>query len=853
MTGGQEEYYLHLAREDYYLAGGEPPGMWIGRGAEALGLTGKVEREALSGVLAGRGPGGIRLGQAQVYSDGRARQPGWDLTFSAPKSVSVLWSQSDGQVRAVIQDAQAHAVRESLKYLEDVAAITRRGKGGETVEQAGLLIATFEHGTSRAQDPQLHTHVLVANAGLRADGSWGALRSRDFYVHKMVAGALYRSELAHQLSNRLGLELVQERSWFELKVVPQALREAFSTRRNEIEAALAEHGWAGAKAAEFLTRTTREVKSHVARDVLFDRWRGVAESLGVRIEGLTGIAPVDATHSPKTRGLERQVNQSVKDLLGSDSHFTERDLLRHTAERTQAAGYRIQDLREAVSDALTHSKDIVHLGEHRGVQVYTSQELLTVEGRLMGFAEKTKESKAHVVEPSVVEQVLAERPTIKPEQRDALRYLTLGQGSLQCVTGMAGTGKTYLLDAAREAWERQGFTVVGCALASRAALQLEKDANIKSSTIAKFLGQLHPDAAPSASNDVKPAAGTTMKRRTSKSKGPKLTDKTIVVVDEAGMVGTRQLDRIRAKAEAAGAKVVCVGDGRQLSAIDEGGGFDALSRKVGGPELKEITRQHEPWMQEAVHQFADGDARGALTQYALAERLHVEPTRADAMDRLIEHWQTQKTRDLSQTIILAGTNEAVDSLNARAQSARIRRGELEGAYSARLGSGTVYEGDRVLFTKNQYARGILNGDFGTVEIVRKGLRGKPPTAVVLLDRTQRCGIGGGKEWREDPLRVTVTLTDEANVRLGYAMTVHKAQGATVDRAFVLSGSWMNDRELTYVQMSRSRGTTRIYAADSDVGEDLSELTRTMSQSHAKQLARDIQEQHQREQQSMRIV
>lgn len=852
MTGGQEEYYLHLSREDYYLAGGEPPGMWIGRGAQALGLTGKVERDALSGVLAGRGPAGIRLGQAQVYSDGRARQPGWDLTFSAPKSVSVLWSQSDGQVRATIQDAQAHAVRESLKYLEDVAAITRRGKGGETVEQAGLLIATFEHGTSRAQDPQLHTHVLVANAGLRADGSWGALRSRDFYVHKMVAGALYRSELAHQLSNRLGLALVQERSWFELKIVPQALREIFSTRRNEIEAALAEHGWSGAKAAEFLTKTTREVKSHVARDVLFDRWRGVAESLGVRIEGLTRIQPVDGTHAQGTRGLKRQVNEAVKELLSSDSHFTERDLLRRTAERSQAAGYRIQDLREAVSNALTHSKDIVHLGEHRGVQVYTSQELLAVEGRLLGFAEQTKGSKAHVVEPSIVEQVLAERPTIKPEQRDALRYLTLGQGSLQCVTGMAGTGKTYLLDAAREAWERQGFTVVGCALASRAALQLEKDANIKSSTIARFLGEKHPDVAPSKNNEA--GAQQTVKRPKSKSKGPKLTDKTIVVVDEAGMVGTRQLDRIRAKAEAAGAKVVCVGDGRQLSAIDEGGGFDALSRKVGGPELKEITRQHEPWMQEAVHQFADGDARGALSQYALAERLHVEPTRTHAIDRLIEHWQEQRTRDLSQTIILAGTNEAVDMLNNRAQAARVRRGELEESSSVRLGDARLCEGDRVLFTKNEYARGILNGDFGTVEMLHEGRRGKSPRAVVRLDRAQRYFDAAKGEWKErTSMRVTVAVTDEANVRLGYAITVHKAQGATFERGFVLSGSWMNDRELTYVQMSRSRGTTRIYAADSDVGEDLSELARTMSQSHAKELARDIQEQHQREKRSMRMI
>lgn len=165
MASGQERYYTELAREDYYLAGGEPPGYWLGKGAHALGLDGAVEKVALSHLFSGLDPEGKRpLVQLQK---GRDHQPGRDHTFSAPKSVSVLWSVAPPDLREAIERAHARAVQAAVSYLEETAAWTRRGRGGETLEKAGLIVAAFPHSTSRAQDVQLHTHALVLNVASR--------------------------------------------------------------------------------------------------------------------------------------------------------------------------------------------------------------------------------------------------------------------------------------------------------------------------------------------------------------------------------------------------------------------------------------------------------------------------------------------------------------------------------------------------------------------------------------------------------------------------------------------------------------------------------------------------------------
>jgi conjugative relaxase-like TrwC/TraI family protein len=271
-------YYLNLAREDYFIQGREPHGQWRGEAASALALSGAVEKSALRALFAGMSPDG-RIPLVQ-NAGSPSRQSGWDLTFSAPKSVSVLWSQAPEEIRRSIQAAHQAAVDRCLQFLEERAAFTRRGKGGDRIEPAKVLYACFEHGVSRAHDPQLHTHCLLLNLSLRMDGSTGSLVSAEFFRNKMVGGALYRAELAHQLAERLGLRVENTAMAFAVKDVPDRLCDKFSKRRQQILCELARQGYSSAKAAKIATLDTRDRKVEVPRDELFKIWKEAGNRLG---------------------------------------------------------------------------------------------------------------------------------------------------------------------------------------------------------------------------------------------------------------------------------------------------------------------------------------------------------------------------------------------------------------------------------------------------------------------------------------------------------------------------------------------------------------------------------------------
>lgn len=289
MTSGQGKYYTRLARKDYYTAGGEPPGIWWGEGAQRLGLAGQmVEPPVLDRLLEGFTPGTPKT--ALVQNAGKEdRRPGHDVVFSAPKSVSALWALAPRDTQVKIQQAHAAAVMEALTHLERVAGRTRRGKAGARVESARWAVGVFEHGTSRAGDPQLHSHCLILNLGLREDGTWGSLLSEGLYDHKMTAGALYRAALAHALTHTVGVRCVADRFSFRVEGVPEALVAQWSKRREQIEAVLEEHGLETASAAAFAALVTRDVKELVPpREVLFARWVDEARPHGHWIDRVLG-------------------------------------------------------------------------------------------------------------------------------------------------------------------------------------------------------------------------------------------------------------------------------------------------------------------------------------------------------------------------------------------------------------------------------------------------------------------------------------------------------------------------------------------------------------------------------------
>src|SRR4051794_21534856 len=336
---GQADYYLEQAHgavthagsvrsgvEDYYLSGPEAPGAWIGSGTRPLALHGKIDADRLDRVLAGENPvSGEPLGRVM-----RQRVPGFDLTFSAPKSVSVLFGVGDDDLRGVIRDAHDEAVAEALGYLEREAIATRRGAGGMNVIRGhGLIGAAFRHRTSRAGDPQLHTHVLVANLVLGADGRWGTLDGRRIYAHAKTAGYLYEARLRALLTRELGVAWGPVRNGIaDVDGVPAPVLRAFSRRRAEIEAELERRGATSAGAAQVAALATRRAKDYrVTPERLVPEWRQRASELGLDadlVRSLLGRERPSALTAARAEAIAERL-AGATGLTARRSSFTRRD------------------------------------------------------------------------------------------------------------------------------------------------------------------------------------------------------------------------------------------------------------------------------------------------------------------------------------------------------------------------------------------------------------------------------------------------------------------------------------------------------------------------------------------------
>lgn len=794
MSGGQAQYYLGLAREDYYLEGGEPPGTWYGEGIAKFGLQGEVQSDQLYNLFDGLSPDGTTEVVQLQRHDGKAEhRPGWDLTFSVPKSVSVLWSQSSEENRQVIQRAHKQAVESALDYLQDTAAKTRRGKGGGQMEKAGLIIACFEHSTSRALDPQLHTHALVMNIAVREDGTTGTVSSLSLFQSKMVAGALYRLELSAILEQELGIPVAKHRTWFEVLGVPQDLMDEFSKRREAIEAELDRKGVSSAEASAVTAIETREAKEAVARSVLFEDWKGIGQALG------WSSLEADALYNVVPRGRDKEIELAGAIYLAAErlttrqAHFTARDFTRFAAEEAQASGLQIHELVAGVNHHLAHSSEIVRLGRYYGEDRFTTREMLELEQSLFKNAGLLAKNVDHELYAETVIRYLSKSGSLSEEQSKAVWHLTTGTGAIAVVSGMAGTGKTMMLNAARIAWDEEGYEVFGAALTAQAEQELTKGAGIKSSTIAKLLIEIEMGRSP-------------------------LHSKSILVVDEAGMVATPDMERLVRHCNEVGAKLALIGDGKQIQPIGPGAPFIELGARYGQAELQDIRRQNDVWARRAVKDIAEGNAQAALDEYVSRGLVKVTDTRNEAMQALVKDWFEERT-PLKECLILAATRADVKSLNNLAQTLRLEEGALTGE-PVSIGEDRFYVGDRVMFTKNHRAMGFVNGSRGVIE----SFDTLSDRVSVRLDSGERVSFEPG------------VMSD---ISLGYAATTHKAQGATSTRTYILAGGTMQDREMSYVQASRSREQTRFYMTRLESGDEIAHLAREMERSRQKDMASTV--------------
>lgn len=460
----------------------------------------------------------------------------------------------------------------------------------------------------------------------------------------------------------------------------------------------------------------------------------------------------------------------------------------------------------AVMGAMQNGPDLVELGKDGlGQDRFTTSDMIEAEQRLHRAADLMAERERHEVRDTDREMALARAEqrelVLSGEQAEALVHITDGR-DLGIVVGYAGTGKSAMLGVAREAWEASGYEVRGVALSGIAAENLEGGSGISSRTIASL------------------EHGWGQGR-------DRLTSRDVLVIDEAGMVGTRQLERVLSHAAEAGAKVVLVGDPQQLQSIEAGAAFRSIHERHGGAEISEVRRQREDWQRDATRDLATGRTGNAIDAYRAHDRVHEAATREGARNDLIEGWNRdrQASPDKSR-IILTHTNDEVRELNEAARGKMREAGGLgddvrvtiQRGMNGERGERSFASGDRVMFLQNERGLGVKNGTLGTIETVS----------------TQSMSVR-----TDDGRSVAFDLKDYDRIDHGYAATIHKAQGLTVDRTHVLATPGL-DAHGSYVALSRHRdGMDLHYGRDDFADQD--RLARTLSRDRAKDMASDYRQ------------
>lgn len=748
-----------ITKGDSYYAGenGEPPGKWIGTYSDKMGIgASRVERGELAAAFRGVHP---RTGEIIANNAGEKHKPGYDLTFAAPKSVSIAFATANDKDRAIISAAQQKAVERAIKHAELTGAFRQReGKGGEIkISQGELAVATFEHCNNRNNDSHLHTHTVVMN--LAENG-----KTVDFDASrtKEIDG-IYKATLAEALKEA-GYHVERDGVAFRLHEVSKRFEKDESSRHDEIIEDMAVTGHGSEKAAEAAQKKTRKAKVEVNRSTFFADKQESAKKYAMDERG---------------ECLKPQWND--KRLLSRfNQHSTITETQMKAALFEEAQGVCGVDEALERMGAMVERGDLLQMTDTRtGARRWTTRENWMIEKELSDWA-KLEASTVRQQDKGVSQNALKNAEgsrTMSAEQRLAFLDVT-GSGRLKVVQGAAGTGKSYMLGAAGDAWKRDGFAVIGCAPSGKAAAGLQEGSGIESTTVHKLLIDL-------------------------KKGDEKLTEKSVVVMDEAGMVGSKLMLRLKREVEKAGAKLVLVGDTRQLQPIDAGGAMRAIKAHTGESVLDDIRRQKSVEDISLVHKLkSGGKGDEAVADMKSRGMLKRSETREESRRKIAELIVGDMKGGHS---VLGLASRRVDTKHINEIARQLARdsgliGQADFDYKSNSGGVNSFAvGDSVLATKNDSKIGIKNGMVGKVVSASKG------KLTVEMTSGERF-----------------TLDDKTYQDLdrGYCVTIHKSQGETVDRAHIMHDQRMTSMNMAYVGLSRHRHAATYHYSVDDLDLDL---------------------------------
>ena len=813
-------YLDKVAREEYLTMGGEPPGIWFN--GEAIGRkTGEtIKKGELPRVLSGQDADGNPL---LTRKTGKKHRPGVDAVFAAPKSVSVAWALADDDTRKLISKLGQESVMETLQFLSDKgAALARRGKSGTEkarLENVKLIAGVYEHSSTRsvddAVDAHLHWHADIANMAQRSDGTWGTMELAGFKDWQKGGGAIFRAQFAKKLAEH-GFKIepdIEKNGWgFRLAGIPEEIEREFSGRHEQIveEAGI----FSSVEARELAQKKTRARKEeNTLRADNLREWKERAENYGF------SYTPEMSKEGGGLRQIEEITPAHFEALVDKEATFTRAKLYAAVANFV-VGGFGLDKIEEVIEKFdkgkayFTLTRDM----KRRNTEIMTTTEFRSVEKRLLQHAEEMKNSDTHILPTRPQDKViLVDNKPLTEEQHKVYDFCTSTPGSLKLVVGWAGTGKSFTMKSIKEAYEAQGFKVIGAAFAGKAAEELEKGSGIPSRTIDSRLLE---------------------------EKGGRLglTPQTVLVIDEAGMAGTRHIEAVLKLAKKAGAKVILLGDNKQVKPISAGNPFELLLEKHGGIELEQVFRQKEPWLNTAVKaigrsHFTQVNADGTATKHEYESGVN---TGLEAFEKLVnEYISSDKESPEKQKLMLAYKRKDVKVLNEMLRQYRKDTGALAGDdiaikvlvpknvgtmdtlgrrrdFTEEGGEKEYLEetrqfctGDTIIFLENAHGsgRGVVSDAVGGPEAkgVKNGMLGKikniegPLFTINVGDRD-----------------VTIDTTIYQKLDYGYAVTVHKSQGTTVDEGYMLLTTDY-DRNLLYVGVSRAKAKTVVsYSKDAAI-------------------------------------
>jgi conjugative relaxase-like TrwC/TraI family protein len=831
-------------QKDYWQKEAQSATCWHGRGAEALGLSGAVNQEAFEKIMDGILPDGTQMPGGQ----GGERRMGYDLTFSAPKSVS-LEGLVVGDKRVI--EAHDQAVAKALDWIEKEAAQTQIKTNGviDIAKTDNITAAVFRHETSRELDPQLHSHAVVSNFTRDANGKYRALDNSEIYKLRMTAGAIYRSELAHGLQ-QVGHSVHQTTAdgRFEIDGYSKAQLDEFSTRRKRIEAELAERGLSGAEASQQAALMTRQAKitlTDEGKAAMQAEWRERAEKLGIHISpDSRGGDSVKSNPEQVQREADKAVQFAVEHLSERSSTFPEYRL-REAAMQRAVGSARIGDIQPAIDRAI-ESRGLLEIETESGTRFATSDSLLR-ERQTIAIMDR-----GHGIAPAVADQSKINLATERLNQGQAAsaRLILTSHDRVTGVQGFAGTGKTYMLSRVADVAVAEGYAVIAIAPTADAAKTLGTEIGTEGQTLASHL--LDRSQA-----DEKPG-------------------KQLWIVDEAGLASSKDMQRLLAKSEREDAKVILVGDTKQLRGVEAGQPFKSLQEHgMQTSEMSEVMRHKSADLattvdlirqgkgQEAIAAMREGS--GAKLEWVQPPKAHdgKEPTweekRQARLLSAVDKYMSARTH--GDSLLVAERRDDRAQLNNMVRDRLIERGEIkaQGAQATALIAKDMTRpearmahaysaGDIVEFGRNYKSLGIEKGQRLAVHEIdyKQGLvkfdRGdgqsvawnpaKLTKAQAYTEEKKEIAQGDKIAWTKndhahdrrngqlaDVIAVdrqsqtaTVRLQNgqEQRIDLGesqhldhaHATTIYKSQGRTVDHVIIASNT--RSREGAYVAISRAR-------------------------------------------------